>query len=56
MTYEEMATELENDIKHDINHSNTISLESVEKWNRIITAVMYGSTNWRDEYVSDEKG
>lgn len=50
MTYLDRATELEEDIKHDINHSDEISLSSVMEWNQIIQDVMYGTKNWDDEF------
>ena len=50
MTYLDRANELEEDIKHDINHSNEISLDSVREWNHIIGEVMGGNKRWDDEY------
>lgn len=50
MTYSDRATELQDDIRHDLNHSDEISLDSVKEWNRIICDVMYGSKTWDDEY------
>lgn len=50
MTYLDRATELEEDIRHDISHSDEISIDVVEEWNRIIQDVMYGSKTWDDEY------
>ena len=50
MTYLEKADELQDEIRHGINHSDEIELGVVEEWNRIIQDVMYGSKRWEDEY------
>ena len=51
MTYLEKASELQDEIRHGINHSDDISLTVVEEWNRIINLIMYsGTKDWDDEY------
>ena len=50
MTYLDRATELEEDIKHNLNHSDEISLSAVIEWNRIVGEVMGGDKKWDDEY------
>ena len=51
MTYIEKAGELQDEIRHSINHSGLIDLKVVEEWNELILDVMYsGEKSWEDEY------
>lgn len=50
MTYLNRASELQEDIMHDLNHSDEISLESVKEWNDIVAEVMGGEKDWYDVY------
>lgn len=50
MTYLEKISELKEDIQHDLNHSDCISLSAIKEHNRIIDEVMYGDKGWDDEY------
>lgn len=50
MTYLEKATELELDIKHDLNHSDEIDLNTVKEWNDLIGDIYGQIKDWEDEY------
>ena len=51
MTYLEKAEELQDEIRHGINHSDEIKLSVVKEWNSLINDVMYGGKkDWDDEY------
>lgn len=50
MTYLDRASELQDEIRHNIGHSEEITLNVVNEWNEIITDVMYGEKHWDDEY------
>lgn len=50
MTYLEKATELELDIKHDLNHSDEIDLNTVKEWNELINDIYSQVKDWDDEY------
>lgn len=50
MTYLDRAGELQDSIRHDINHSDEISLSEVVEWNNIVSEVMGGNKKWDDEY------
>lgn len=50
MTYLEKATELELDIKHDLNHSDEIDLDQVKEWNALINTIYGQIKTWEDEY------
>ena len=50
MTYLDRITELNDNIMHDIHHSDEISISEVEERNWIAQEVMGGIKDWDDEY------
>lgn len=50
MTYLDRVEELKEEIRDNIHHSDNISLDTFNEYNRIIDHVMYGSKTWDDEY------
>ena len=50
MTYLERVTELQEEIISNIHHSEEISLNTFNEYNRIIDDVMYDDKEWNDEY------
>ena len=50
MTYLEKAAELQENIKHNLNHSDEIDLNVVKEWNELIGDIYGQIKTWDDEY------
>jgi hypothetical protein len=51
MTYLDKCGELEDKIKHCINHSDEIDLNVVKEWNELIGDIYGQIKDWDDEYI-----